>query len=35
VLGRYGTSSMKRIFGGGITDHVLKEATGMAVWIIE
>lgn len=35
VLGRYGPSGMKRIFGGGITEHVLREATGLAVWIIE
>lgn len=35
VLGRYGPSGIKRIFGGGITDHVLREATGLAVWIIE
>jgi nucleotide-binding universal stress UspA family protein len=35
VLGRTGTSGVKRIFGGGITDHLLRDARGLALWIIE
>lgn len=34
VLGRTGTSGIKRIFGGGITDDLLRDARGLAVWII-
>lgn len=34
VLGRTGTSGVKRIFGGGITDHLLRDARGLALWII-
>ena len=35
VVGRYGTSRTKRLFGGGVTDQLLCEATGLAVWVIE
>jgi nucleotide-binding universal stress UspA family protein len=35
VVGRTGTSGITRIFGGGITDHLLRDARGMALWIIE
>lgn len=35
AVGRYGTSKTKRLFGGGVTDHVLREATGLAVWVVE
>ena len=35
VLGRTGTSGITRIFGGGITDHLLRDAKGLALWIIE
>jgi nucleotide-binding universal stress UspA family protein len=35
VVGRTGTSGIKRVFGGGITDHLLHDARGFAVWIIE
>jgi nucleotide-binding universal stress UspA family protein len=35
VLGRTGMSGIRRIFGGGITDHLLRDARGLALWIIE
>lgn len=35
VLGRTGTSGITRIFGGGITNHLLRDAKGFALWIIE
>jgi nucleotide-binding universal stress UspA family protein len=35
AVGRYGTSKRKRLFGGGVTDQLLREATGIAVWVVE
>lgn len=35
VVGRTGTSGITRIFGGGLTDHLLRHAKGLALWIIE
>lgn len=35
VVGRTGSSGITRIFGGGITDHLLRDARGKALWIIE
>jgi nucleotide-binding universal stress UspA family protein len=35
VVGRYGTSRTKRLFGGGVTDQLLRDATGLAVWVVE
>lgn len=35
VVGRTGTSGIMRIFGGGITEHLLRDARGLALWIIE
>jgi nucleotide-binding universal stress UspA family protein len=35
VVGRHGTSGMKRIFGGGITDELLRKAKGFAIWVVE
>jgi nucleotide-binding universal stress UspA family protein len=35
VVGRQGTSRIKQIFGGGTTDHVLRDAKGFAVWVVE
>jgi nucleotide-binding universal stress UspA family protein len=35
AVGRYGTSMTKRLFGGGVTDQLLREATGLAVWVVE
>jgi nucleotide-binding universal stress UspA family protein len=34
VVSRRGTSGAKRIFGNGITEHVLREASGIAVWVL-
>ncbi|BCA52949.1 hypothetical protein W02_00890 [Nitrospira sp. KM1] len=35
VVGRHGTSRMKRLFGGGVTDQLLRDAKGFAIWVIE
>lgn len=35
VVGRHGMSRIKRIFGGGVTDQVLRHAKGLAIWVIE
>jgi nucleotide-binding universal stress UspA family protein len=35
VVGRHGTSRIKRIFGGGVTDQVLRDAKGFAIWVVE
>lgn len=35
AVGRYGTSKTKRLFGGGVTDELLRDATGLAVWVVE
>lgn len=35
VVGRQGTSRIKQIFGGGTTDHVLRGAKGLAIWVVE
>jgi nucleotide-binding universal stress UspA family protein len=35
VVGRHGTSRIKRIFGGGVTDQLLREAKGFAIWVVE
>lgn len=35
AVGRYGTSRTKRLFGGGVTEQLLREATGLAVWVVE
>ncbi|MBA2487010.1 MAG: universal stress protein [Nitrospira sp.] len=35
VVGRHGTSRIKRIFGGGVTDQLLRDAKGFAIWVIE
>ena len=35
VVGRHGTSRIKRIFGGGVTDQLLRNAKGFAIWVIE
>ncbi len=34
VVGRTSTSGITRIFGGDITDHLLRDAQGLAIWII-
>lgn len=35
VVGRHGTSRVKRLFGGGVTDQLLREAKGFAIWVVE
>jgi nucleotide-binding universal stress UspA family protein len=34
VVSRHGAAGAKRLFGNGITDHVLREASGIAVWVL-
>jgi nucleotide-binding universal stress UspA family protein len=35
VVGRQGISRIKQIFGGGTTDHILRDAKGFAIWVVE
>jgi len=35
VVGRHGTSRIKQIFGGGVTDRLLRDAKGFAIWVVE
>jgi nucleotide-binding universal stress UspA family protein len=35
VVGRYGTSRTRRFFGGGVTDQLLRDAAGLAVWVVD
>jgi nucleotide-binding universal stress UspA family protein len=35
VVGRQGTSRIKQIFGGGVTDHILRDAKGFAIWAVD
>jgi nucleotide-binding universal stress UspA family protein len=35
VVGRRGISRITRMFGGGVTDRLLREAKGFAIWVIE
>jgi nucleotide-binding universal stress UspA family protein len=34
VVGRHGTSGIKRLFGGGVTEQLLREAKGFAIWVV-
>jgi hypothetical protein len=34
-VGRQGISRIKQIFGGGTTDHILRDAKGFAIWVVE
>lgn len=34
VVSRHGASGTKRLFGNGITDHLLRESSGIAVWVL-
>lgn len=34
VVTRHGTSGPKRLFGNGITDRVLRELSGVAIWVM-
>jgi hypothetical protein len=35
VISRQGSNGMKRFFGGGITDQLLREAAGYTLWVVE
>jgi nucleotide-binding universal stress UspA family protein len=35
VVGRHGTSRIRQIFGGDVTDRLLREAKGFAIWVVE
>jgi nucleotide-binding universal stress UspA family protein len=35
VLGRHGAAGQRRWFGGGVTEQVLRDASGLAVWIVD
>lgn len=35
AVGRRGISRITRMFGGGVTDRLLRDAKGFAIWIIE
>jgi nucleotide-binding universal stress UspA family protein len=35
VVGRHGTSRIRRLFGGGVTDQLLRDAKGFAIWVVE
>lgn len=35
VVGRQGTSRIRQIFGGGVTDQLLRDAKGFAIWVVE
>ena len=35
VVGRHGVSGLKKLFFGGITHRLLRQATGCAVWVVE
>ncbi len=35
AVGRRGISRVTRMFGGGVTDRLLRDAKGFAIWIIE
>jgi nucleotide-binding universal stress UspA family protein len=35
VVSRYGSNGLKRMVGGGITDHLLRDASGFTLWVVE
>jgi nucleotide-binding universal stress UspA family protein len=35
VVGRQGASGMTRMFGGGVTEHLLRNVKGLAIWVVE
>lgn len=35
VISRQGSNGMKRFFGGGLTDQLLREASGYTLWVVE
>lgn len=34
VLSRHGCGGIKRLFGGGITDQLLRDAAGLTLWVV-
>jgi nucleotide-binding universal stress UspA family protein len=34
VVGRHGATGKARMFGGGVTERLLRDATGVAVWVV-
>jgi hypothetical protein len=35
VISRQGSNGMKRFFGGGITDQLLRDASSYTLWVVE
>ena len=35
VVTRHGSNGLKRFFGGGITDQLLRDASGYTLWVVE
>ncbi len=35
VVTRHGSNGLKRFLGGGITDKLLRDATGLTLWVVE
>lgn len=35
VVSRQGSNGMKRFFGGGVTDQLLRDASGYTLWVVE
>lgn len=35
AVGRHGVSGKRRMFGGGITEQLLRDASGMTIWVVD
>jgi len=35
VVSRYGSNGLRRMVGRGITDHLLRDASGFTLWVVE
>jgi nucleotide-binding universal stress UspA family protein len=35
VVGRHGTSRVRRLFRGGVTEQLLRDAKGFTIWVVE
>jgi nucleotide-binding universal stress UspA family protein len=35
VISRQGSNGLKRLISGGITDHLLRDASGFTLWVVE
>jgi nucleotide-binding universal stress UspA family protein len=35
VVSRHGSNGIKRFFGGGVTDQLLRDAAGYTLWVVE